>query len=158
MLSGRQISMEIGFKAYLSNQSYLSSRSSVHSTALTEPQEAQGCFRPRCQNNKGLTLAALQKGDDRAKADSGSQLCCLCGCPGRFPWLQSEPAPLWDVHRRYLHAEAGNMSSCGSTKPSGVFVTLAKYSGTFQDTLKKIRLLYPHLLSSLPSYNWFELL
>lgn len=66
----------------------------MHSVALTEPQETQGCFLPRGPNNKGLTLVALQKGDDRAKADSESQLCYLCGCPVRFPWLQSEPAQL----------------------------------------------------------------
>lgn len=77
-------------------------------------------FSPRGWTDKGLTLAAWQKGDDRAKADSESQLCYLCGFPVRFPWLQSEPAQLWDVHQRYLHAEAENMSSCGSAKTNGI--------------------------------------
>lgn len=35
--------------------------------------------------NNNLTLAALQKEDDRAKAGSESQLYYLDGCPGRFP-------------------------------------------------------------------------
>lgn len=69
---------------------------------------------------KGLTLAAWRKGDDRATAGSESQPCYPCGCPVRFPWLWSEPARLWGVHQTYLHAEAGNMSSCGSAKTNGI--------------------------------------
>lgn len=96
----------------------------IHSKHSLSPREGRAIsclINSHCWNNKGLTLVALQKGDDRAKADSESQPCYLCGCPVRFPWLQSEPARLWDVHQRYLHAEAGNMSSCGSTKQNGIF-------------------------------------
>lgn len=131
-----------------------SHKSSVHSLALAEPQEAQGasCLTyPHCWNSKGLTLAALRKGDDTAKADSESQLCYLCGCPERFPWLRSEPAQLSDVHQRYLHAEAGNMSSCGSTKPNGVLWLWQSTRTHSKPLFRKISLSLPHLLSLLPN-------